>query len=68
MAILPVAFSMGIVFVVAVAFYKAFFKKKIITPSYTPFDEITGQSPTAFPEKTVEIVLDERSGDGKGNG
>ncbi|RDU35264.1 hypothetical protein DRW41_19320 [Neobacillus piezotolerans] len=68
MAFLPVVFSIGIVVIVAISFYKAFFRKKVSTPAYTPFDEITGQSPTAFPENSVEIVLDERSGDGKGNG
>ncbi|WP_053365349.1 DUF3951 domain-containing protein [Bacillus sp. FJAT-27245] len=68
MAFLPVAFSIGIVVIVVIAFYKAFFKRKNIKPAYTPFDEITGQSPTAFPENSVEIVLDERSGDGKGIG
>ncbi|WP_316572490.1 DUF3951 domain-containing protein [Neobacillus sp. YIM B06451] len=67
MSVLPELFSIGIVVLVAIAFYKVLFKKKSITPSYTPFDEITGHSPSAFREN-VEIIMDEGSGDGKGNG
>ncbi|WP_059172787.1 DUF3951 domain-containing protein [Bacillus sp. FJAT-27445] len=68
MSVLPIAFSLVVVVLVLVAFYKVFVKKKGITPSYTPFDEITGHSPTAFRENSAEVVIDEGSGDGKGNG
>lgn len=54
-----------IVALVAVGFYKAFIKKKNVTASYTPFDEITGQTPIAFHEEHEVIALDEKQSDAK---
>jgi hypothetical protein len=42
-----------------------FIKKKNITPFYTPFDEITGQSPIVFHQEHEVIAEDEEQGEGK---
>jgi hypothetical protein len=48
-----------------IGFFKMFIKKKNITPFYTPFDEITGQTPVVFHLEHEVIAEDEEQGDGK---
>lgn len=50
---------------VLILFYKAFVKKKTLTPFYTPLDEITGQSQVEFHEEQRIVVVDEDQGDDK---
>jgi hypothetical protein len=50
---------------VLILFYKAFVKKKAMTPFYTPLDEITGQSQVEFHEEQEIVVVDEDQGDDK---
>ena len=55
-----------IVFVIVlIGFFKMFVLKKNITANYTPFDEITGQSPIVFHQEHEVIAEDEDQGDGK---
>jgi hypothetical protein len=44
---------------VLMSFYKVFIKKKNLTPFYTPFDEITGQSQVEFHAEQEIIAVDE---------
>lgn len=50
--------------IVLIGFYKMFVLKKNITATYTPFDEITGQSPVVFHQEHEVIAEDEDQGDG----
>lgn len=45
--------------------YKMFVKKKSLTPFYTPFDEITGQSQVEFHVEQEILAEDEDQGDDK---
>ncbi|MBZ4223849.1 DUF3951 domain-containing protein [Bacillus wiedmannii] len=47
-----------IVILVIISFYKLFIKKKRITSFYTPFDNITGQTISAFHEEQKVLVSD----------
>ncbi|MEH7011291.1 DUF3951 domain-containing protein [Neobacillus niacini] len=51
--------------IVLIGFFKMFVLKKNITANYTPFDEITGQSPVVFHQEHEVIAEDEDQGDGK---
>lgn len=51
--------------IVLIGFFKMFVLKKNITANYTPFDEITGQSPIVFHQEHEVIKEDEDQGDGK---
>jgi hypothetical protein len=48
---------------VLMSFYKVFVKKKNLTPFYTPFDEITGQSQVEFHVEQEILAVDEDQGD-----
>jgi hypothetical protein len=50
---------------VLISFYKVFVKKKSVTPFYTPFDQITGQTGVEFHEEQEILAEDEDQGDGK---
>jgi len=65
MDIMAVGFPVVIVLLVLIGFYKVFVKKKGVTPYYTPFDEITGQTEVAFHEEQEILAKDEDNGDGK---
>ncbi|NMD70140.1 DUF3951 domain-containing protein [Bacillus sp. DNRA2] len=65
MSLMAICLPIVIVILVMIGFYKVFWKKKSVTPFYTPFDEITGQSQVAFHEKQEIIVEDEDRGDDK---
>lgn len=54
-----------IIILVMIGFYKMFVKKKTVTPFYTPFDHITGQTEVEFHEEQVILVEDEGEGDDK---
>lgn len=60
-----VGFPLVVFLLTIIAFYKLFIKKKNITPYYTPFDEITGQTPVVFHHEHEVIAEDEDQGDGK---
>jgi hypothetical protein len=62
---LAIGFPTVIVILVLISFYKVFIKKKGITPIYTPFDEITGQSEVEFHEEHNILAEDEDQGDEK---
>jgi hypothetical protein len=51
--------------IVLIGFFKMFVLKKNITANYTPFDEITGQSPIVFHQEHEVIAEDEDQGEGK---
>jgi hypothetical protein len=53
------------VILVLIGFYKVFIKKKMATPFYTPFDDITGQSEVEFHEEQEILAEDEDQGDDK---
>lgn len=63
--LMPLGIAGAIVILVLIGFYKVFVKKKNVTPFYTPFDEITGQSPIGFHEEQVILAEDEDQGDDK---
>ncbi|MEZ2716283.1 DUF3951 domain-containing protein [Niallia circulans] len=65
MGIITLVFSTLIVILVLIGFYKVFVKKRNITPFYTPFDEITGQTEVAFHEEQEILAEDEDQGDDK---
>ncbi|MFB9761979.1 DUF3951 domain-containing protein [Ectobacillus funiculus] len=60
-----IGLPMAIVILTLIGFYKLFIKKKNITAFYTPFDEITGQTPIAFHEEQHVVEEDEGEADGK---
>jgi hypothetical protein len=49
--------------IVLISFYKLFVQKKNVTPFYTPFDEITGQSQVEFHVEQEVLAIDEDQGD-----
>ncbi|MBY0147736.1 DUF3951 domain-containing protein [Neobacillus niacini] len=49
--------------IVLISFYKVFVQKKSVTPYYTPFDEITGQSQVEFHVEQEILAVDEDQGD-----
>jgi hypothetical protein len=49
--------------IVLFSFYKVFVQKKSVTPFYTPFDEITGQSQVEFHVEQEILAVDEDQGD-----
>jgi hypothetical protein len=51
--------------IVLISFYKLFVKKKNVTPFYTPFDEITGQSQVEFHVEQEVLAVEEDQGDDK---
>lgn len=65
MSLTAIGLPVAIVVLVLIGFYKVFWKKKSVTPFYTPFDEITGQSQVAFHEEQEIVVEDEDRGDDK---
>lgn len=54
-----------IVVLVVIGFYKVFVKKKSVTPFYTPFDKITGQTEVEFHEEQDILAEDEGESDDK---
>jgi hypothetical protein len=65
MNVMAIGFPIVIVILVLISFYKVFMKKKGITPFYTPFDEITGQTEVTFHEEQEILAVDEDQGDDK---
>ncbi|MEQ2528297.1 DUF3951 domain-containing protein [Bacillaceae bacterium CLA-AA-H227] len=63
--LMPLGIAGAIVILVLIGFYKVFVKKRNVTNFYTPFDEITGQSPIEFHEEQVILAEDEDQGDDK---
>lgn len=61
------AISLPVIFIIIVfiGFYKVFIKKKTVTPFYTPFDQITGQTSVEFHKEQEILVEDEDQGDDK---
>lgn len=68
MSLAVIGFPVTIVILVLVGFYKVFIKKKSVTPFYTPFDEITGQSAVSFHDEQEILAEDEDQGDDKDKG
>jgi hypothetical protein len=60
-----IALPVVIFILTLIGLYKMFIKKVSITPFYTPFDEITGQTPIVFHQEHEVIAEDEDQGDGK---
>ena len=58
-------FPMAIFLLVLISFYKVFVKKKSVTPFYTPFDQITGQTGIEFHEEQEILAEDEVLGNDK---
>lgn len=60
-----IGFPSVIVILVLIGFYKVFVKKASVTPFYTPFDQITGQTSVEFHEEQEILAEDEDKGDDK---
>ena len=58
-------FPIAIFLLVLISFYKVFVKKKSVTPFYTPFDQITGQTGIEFHEEQEILAEDEDLGNDK---
>ena len=65
MDMMAIGFPTVIVILVIISFYKVFVKKKSVTPFYTPFDEVMGQSEVKFHEEQEILAEDEDQGEGK---
>ncbi len=65
MVIMAIGFPTIIFIFVLISFYRVFIKKRSVTPFYTPFDEITGQSEVKFHEEQEILAVDEDQGDDK---
>jgi Protein of unknown function (DUF3951) len=63
MDVMAIGFPSVIVILVLISFYKVFIKKKGVTPMYTPFDEITGQTEVLFHEEHDVLAEDEDQGE-----
>lgn len=63
MVIMAAGLPIIIFMIVLFSFYKVFVKKKSVTPFYTPFDEITGQSQVEFHVEQEILAVDEDQGD-----
>lgn len=63
MVIMAAGLPITIFIIVLFSFYKVFVKKKSVTPFYTPFDEITGQSQVEFHVEQEILAVDEDQGD-----
>lgn len=62
---MAIGFPGAIVILVLIGFYKVFVKKRVVSPFYTPFDEVTGHTEVEFHEEQVILAEDEESGDNK---
>ncbi|SER37705.1 Protein of unknown function [Gracilibacillus ureilyticus] len=62
MFILTLGFSLAVIILVLTGAYKVFVQKKNVTPFYTPFEEITGQTEIEFHEEQEVIAEDEDQG------
>ena len=58
-------FPMAIFLLVLISFYQVFVKKKSVTPFYTQFDQITGQTGIEFYEEQEILAEDEDLGNDK---
>lgn len=63
MVIMAAGLPIIIFIIVVISFYQVFVKKKSVTPFYTPFDEITGQSQVEFHVEQEILAVDEDQGD-----
>lgn len=63
--VMAIGFPGVIVILVLIGFFKVFVKKKGVTPFYTPFDEITGQTEVVFHEEKEILAEDEGQGETK---
>ncbi|CAG9610623.1 DUF3951 domain-containing protein [Pseudoneobacillus rhizosphaerae] len=63
MVIISAGLPISIFIMVVISFYKVFLKKKSVTPFYTPFDEIMGQSQVEFHVEQEILAVDEEQGD-----
>ncbi|KAB8137975.1 DUF3951 domain-containing protein [Gracilibacillus oryzae] len=62
MLYLTLGISLAIIILVLAGFYKVFIQKKNVTPFYTPFDDITGQTEVEFHEEQEIRAEDEDQG------
>ncbi|MFC4402060.1 DUF3951 domain-containing protein [Gracilibacillus xinjiangensis] len=62
MQVLMLSFSFIFIILVLIGFYKVFIQKRNVTPFYTPFEEITGQTEIEFHEEQEVIAEDEDQG------
>jgi hypothetical protein len=65
MDLMAIGFPTVIVILVLFSFYKVFVKNRSVTPFYTPFDEITGQTEVEFHEEQEILAEDEDQGEDK---
>ncbi|MGK7377529.1 DUF3951 domain-containing protein [Planococcus sp. 1R117A] len=65
MALMSLGLPVMIIVLVVIALYKVFVKKKSVTPFYTPFDKITGQTGVVFHEEQEVHAEDPDQGDDK---
>jgi hypothetical protein len=65
MIIMAAGLPIFIFSIVLISFYKMFVKKRSVTPFYTPFDEITGQSQVVFHVEQEVLAVDEDQGEKK---
>jgi hypothetical protein len=63
MVIMAAGLPIIIFMIVIISFYKVFVKKRSVTPFYTPFDEIMGQSQVEFHVEQEVLAVDEDQGD-----
>jgi hypothetical protein len=68
MVIMAAGLPITIFIIVLLSFYKVFIKKKSVTPFYTPFDEIMGQSQVEFHVEQEILAVDEDQGDDMNKG
>jgi hypothetical protein len=63
LVIMAAGLPITIFIIIIISFYKVFIKKKNVTPFYTPFDEIMGQSQVEFHVEQEILAVDEDQGD-----
>ncbi|WP_232697670.1 DUF3951 domain-containing protein [Brevibacillus daliensis] len=61
--ILPIAFGLGLIILLGIVAFKMFVRKQDVSPRYTPFDEITGNTARAFYEEKELKEEQKESGD-----
>ncbi|MGE8205173.1 DUF3951 domain-containing protein [Heyndrickxia sp. NPDC080065] len=60
-----IVFSLFIVVSIGIVLYKRLIQKKSINNYYTPFDNITGQTSSAFHDEKLEKEVNNAEGDDK---
>ncbi|WP_226668132.1 DUF3951 domain-containing protein [Metabacillus litoralis] len=64
-SVVSIGFTVLIVFIIIFVLYRKLINKKTPTVHYTPFDEITGQSPVKFHEEQQTLAEEFEQGEGK---